>query len=245
MAAVFFEAEHVDNNYANKSMPVGGPGSGSGPDDPQYFDCHERTSGLYPAYLATALCVVLQPLYVSLDPEYGIKCMRGKSWEEKNAEVEAKMRAEVIEKEAGVPLEEQAGALRAWAEQTDGSGACCIPAAEVIGLARAAAMDFKALCELLGVTETESEEPVREGSAVRHDGRVGTATEPDSENEIKIEWADDGSKSRYIKVDEVHHLRIDLKPGVGREDFVAACTQDPERTAKMHAWLLLTTTLEL
>eukprot|EP01045_Picozoa_sp_COSAG04_P032426 COSAG04_NODE_6352_length_1349_cov_1.920800_1_plen_368_part_10 len=67
MAAVFFETEPVDNNYANESMPAGGPGSGSGPDDPQYFDCHERTSGLYPAYLATALCVVLTPLYLALD----------------------------------------------------------------------------------------------------------------------------------------------------------------------------------
>ena len=71
MGYAFVTAEHVDNNYANKSMPVGGPGSGSGPDDPQYFDCHERTSGLYPAYLATALCVVLTPLYAALDPEYG------------------------------------------------------------------------------------------------------------------------------------------------------------------------------
>ena len=82
--------EHVDNNYANKSMPVGGPGSGSGPDDPQYFDCHERTSGLYPAYLATALCVVLSPLYAALEPEYGVKCMRGMSWEQKNREAEEK-----------------------------------------------------------------------------------------------------------------------------------------------------------
>ena len=70
---LFVTAEHMDNNYANNSMPVGGPGSGSGPDDPQYFDCHERTSGLYPAYLATALCVVLTPLYLALDPEYGCR----------------------------------------------------------------------------------------------------------------------------------------------------------------------------
>ena len=76
----FVTAEHVDNNYANKSMPIGGPGSGSGPDDPQYFDCHERTSGLYPAYLATALCVVLTPLYAALDPEYGMQRSRKKTW---------------------------------------------------------------------------------------------------------------------------------------------------------------------
>ena len=72
----FVTAEHMDNNYANKSMPIGGPGSGSGPDDPQYFDCHERTSGLYPAYLATALCVVLTPLYAALDPQLGC-CLGG------------------------------------------------------------------------------------------------------------------------------------------------------------------------
>ena len=76
---VTFEFEHVDNNYANKSMPIGGPSSGSGPDDPQYFDCHERTSGLYPAYLATALCVVLTPLYATLDPQSNQTYARSKT----------------------------------------------------------------------------------------------------------------------------------------------------------------------
>ena len=82
----FVLAEPMENNYANKSMPLGGPGSGSGPDDPQYFDCRERTSGLYPAYLATAACVVLTPLYLALDPTLGVTCMRGKSLEERNKE---------------------------------------------------------------------------------------------------------------------------------------------------------------
>ena len=84
MAAVFFGAEHVDNNYANKSMPIGGPGSGSGPDDPQYFDCRERTSGIYPALFATAMSLVLAPLSVAMDPEHSkVAWLRGKSAAEK------------------------------------------------------------------------------------------------------------------------------------------------------------------
>eukprot|EP01043_Picozoa_sp_COSAG02_P009000 COSAG02_NODE_299_length_25349_cov_53.762020_2_plen_388_part_00 len=103
MGYAFFTAEHMDNNYANKSMPMGGPGSGSGPDDPQYFDCHERTSGLYPAYLATALCVVLSPLYAALEPTHGIGCLRGQSREEKNEE----LRAKVISKAGAVSSKER------------------------------------------------------------------------------------------------------------------------------------------
>merc|ERR1712097_107440 len=60
MAAVFFDVQHVPNNYANKTLPMGGPG------DPQHYDCHDRTSGLYPAYLASAVCV-LAPLSAALD----------------------------------------------------------------------------------------------------------------------------------------------------------------------------------
>jgi hypothetical protein len=118
--AAFFEAEHMDNNYANRSMPDGGPGSGSGPDDPQYFDCHERTSGLYPAYLATGLCLVLTPVYAALDPRYGSdrmrECMRGESLQEKNAQVEAKMRADAKEPADAVVLEARIAAVWRWAD---------------------------------------------------------------------------------------------------------------------------------
>ena len=61
--------------------------------------------------------------------------------------------------------------------------------------------------------------------------------DPDRDNEIKIRWADDGSTSDYIKAEEVQVVRTDLEPGVGREAFVAACTQHPERTAKMYGHL--------
>ena len=42
IATTFYTVEHVDNNYANSSAPVGPPGS------PQHYDCRERTSGIYP-----------------------------------------------------------------------------------------------------------------------------------------------------------------------------------------------------
>lgn len=121
--AAFFEAEHMENNYANRSMPEGGPGSGSGPDDPQYFDCHERTSGLYPAYLATGLCLVLTPVYAALDPRYGSdcmrECMRGKTLQEKNAEVEAKIRADAKETADAVVLEAKIAAVWRWTDAVD------------------------------------------------------------------------------------------------------------------------------
>eukprot|EP01045_Picozoa_sp_COSAG04_P008194 COSAG04_NODE_450_length_14158_cov_17.389573_4_plen_633_part_00 len=298
VAAIFFTVEHVDNNYANKSMPIGGPGSGSGPDDPQYFDCHERTSGLYPAYLATALCVVLTPLYASLDPEYGLRRFRKKKWPEKNKEAEAKMRVEVIreEPEADVPLQEQAEALWKWAEGTaDEDCKRWLSGKEITRMAYFGGMERGTLCELLGVVErepirgpravlggrvgtvtkvgddtrphgkgeiqvrwqddgTESpdvdendavkvldlDEPLGEGSAVRHDGRRGTvATEPvdwgDGDNIwIQVRWDDDdGTASDEIKVSE---LEVEVR--VGREAFVAACIQHPKRTAKMHTGLL-------
>eukprot|EP01045_Picozoa_sp_COSAG04_P020613 COSAG04_NODE_2126_length_4738_cov_39.131494_2_plen_742_part_00 len=309
----FVTAEHVENNYANKSMPIGGPGSGSGLDDPQYFDCHERTSGLYPAYLATALCVLLTPLYLTLDPELGIKCMLGKDLGEKNDEAERKLRAEVIREDADVPLEKQAEALWKWAEGTTDDGKRWLSPKETMEMAKAAKMKGAALCGLLGAEPirgpravlggrvgtvirvgesygdehkgkirvrweddgTESrwhdgyghtncnwpddaikvsdlDETLGVGSAVRHNGRRGTAatepgrvgrtddiindimsknngreTEPDV---IQIRWEDDGTLSDRIKVSE---LEVEVR--VGREDFVAACTQHPERTAKMHA----------
>ena len=76
-----------------KTLPMGDPG------DPQHYDCHDRTSGLYPAYLASALCVVLAPLYAALDPEHGAKWLRGKpaddKLKEKHEVAEARMRARV------------------------------------------------------------------------------------------------------------------------------------------------------
>eukprot|EP01046_Picozoa_sp_COSAG06_P114757 COSAG06_NODE_61596_length_267_cov_0.619048_1_plen_84_part_10 len=41
IASTFWTVEHYDNNYANRSAPVGPLGS------PQHFDCRERTSGVY------------------------------------------------------------------------------------------------------------------------------------------------------------------------------------------------------
>eukprot|EP01043_Picozoa_sp_COSAG02_P059227 COSAG02_NODE_7510_length_2978_cov_2.202154_5_plen_188_part_01 len=41
IASTFWTVEHYDNNYANRSAPVGPPGS------PQHFDCRERTSSIY------------------------------------------------------------------------------------------------------------------------------------------------------------------------------------------------------
>ena len=241
MGYAFVTAEHVDNNYANKSMPVGGPGSGSGLDDMQYFDCRERTSGLYPAYLATALCVMLTPLYLALDPEYGLERFRNKKWPEKNKEAEAKMWAKVIREDADVPLEEQVEALWMWAEGTaDEDGKRYFSLEECGEVAGTAEMEIGALCELLGA------KALSEGSAVRHNGQRGTAAtgpvrgmgadlDPSRhDDKIRIRWEDNGAVSNFwIRV-----VELDVEVSVRREDFVATCTQHPERTAKMHAGLL-------
>ena len=74
IAATFYTVEHVDNNYANSSAPVGPPGS------PQHYDCRERTSGIYPALFATAMSLVLAPLSLAMDPQVStIRCIRGQS----------------------------------------------------------------------------------------------------------------------------------------------------------------------
>eukprot|EP01045_Picozoa_sp_COSAG04_P021972 COSAG04_NODE_2419_length_4162_cov_3.588481_4_plen_550_part_00 len=303
VAAIFFTVEHMDNNYANKSMPIGGPGSGSESDDPQYFDCHERTSGLYPAYLATALCVVLTPLYAALDPEYGLRRFRKKKWPEKNKEAEAKLRAQVIRKEADVPLEEQVEELWKWAEGTKDEhedGKRWLSGKEINHMTYFAEVEHGALCELLGVVEREPirgpravlggragtviavgeeqkggrregkiqvrwegdgtvspwlteddaikvpdlDEPLGEDSAVRHNGRRGTAAaEPvkftDGQDRIKIR-RDDGTVSDWTKVSE-----LDMEVSVERKRLITACNHHPERTAKTHAGLLYATVPQL
>eukprot|EP01045_Picozoa_sp_COSAG04_P009904 COSAG04_NODE_591_length_12289_cov_10.947252_3_plen_1124_part_00 len=81
IATTFYTVEHVDNNYANSSAPVGPPGS------PQHYDCRDRTSGIYPAVLMVATSFVLMLLSLAMDPEVStIRCIRGKSAKEKRAE---------------------------------------------------------------------------------------------------------------------------------------------------------------
>eukprot|EP01045_Picozoa_sp_COSAG04_P014294 COSAG04_NODE_1061_length_8505_cov_15.541042_2_plen_1164_part_00 len=285
MAAIFFGAQHVPNNYGNKTLPVGGP------DDPQHYDCHDRTSGLYPAYLACILCVLFAPLYAALDPEFGVKCMQPKSLGEKNKEQEIRVRMGVVA-DADIQQEQQAGAdssigdaseLWTWAK-----GKPIAKYGTVVDVAKAAQMDHEALCELLGAREREPvrgatavlggragtvidiverdgvdqiqvrweddgtdspgvqkddaikmsdlTEPLSEGSAVRHGGRRGTAaTDPvewEGEGYIGIRWDDDGTLSDWVKVSE-----LEVGVTAGRDD-VAACAEQPERTAKLHAALL-------
>eukprot|EP01045_Picozoa_sp_COSAG04_P005032 COSAG04_NODE_227_length_19396_cov_29.887547_13_plen_1562_part_00 len=297
MAAVFFDVQHVPNNYANKTLLMGNPG------DPQHYDCHDRTSGLYPAYLASAACVLLAPLYAALDPEHGVVWLRGKPVDERlkeqNAATERRIRAVAMQKETDVPLEKQVEALWMWAEGTvsdgnnpDAGGRRIVKRGTVVEFAKVAGMEPETMCELLGaepvrgpravlggragtviaihemdegekiqvrweddgtlspwddsyypdaIKVSELDEPLGEGSAVRHDGRRGTAaTDPrdaygDGER-ITIRWEDDGTLSGWIKVSE-----LEVEVTVGREDFAAACAGQPERTARLHAGLLLMT----
>ena len=150
----FLDVEHVENNYANKSMPVGGP------DDPQYFDCHERTTGINVAYLATALCAALTPLYAMLDPEFGLTVW-GDSREDKLRKDIAKMRAEELSKaeEARVSLDEQIESLWKWAEASKSprdDGRRFLPRDEVTFLASAAGVDHEGMCELLKAPDRHS-----------------------------------------------------------------------------------------
>jgi hypothetical protein len=69
MVAAFFEFEHVDNNYNDAALPATGNTSA-----PQHYDCHDRTSALYPAALACTVSVVMLPLSLLVDPKYGWRC---------------------------------------------------------------------------------------------------------------------------------------------------------------------------
>eukprot|EP01045_Picozoa_sp_COSAG04_P004117 COSAG04_NODE_175_length_21521_cov_167.404071_9_plen_1287_part_00 len=295
MAAIFFDVQHVPNNYANKTLPMGGPG------DPQHYDCHDRTSGLYPAYLASALCVLLAPLYAALDPEHGVAWLRGKPADERlketNAAAEARLRAAAVAEQVDVSFVEQVDALWGWVEgimsdgNPDADGQRTVKRGAIAEVATAAEMEPEALCELLGarwdpvrgpravlggragivisimivverslgaekiivrwkddgtnspslyknrlpnadaIKVSDLDEPLGKGSAVRHDGRRGTAaTEPDGDGNIMIRWEDDGTLSQgHIQVSE-----LEVEVAVGREDFAAACAEQPERTAKLH-----------
>jgi hypothetical protein len=76
LAAVFFTVPHLDNNYSNSSLPVGGPG------DPQHYNCKDRTSSLYTAVASTIATAVLYPLSWLVDSEIGVKGLKMMSWEE-------------------------------------------------------------------------------------------------------------------------------------------------------------------
>ena len=69
---------------------------------------------------------------------------------------------------------------------------------------------------------SDLDEPLGEGTAVRHNGRRGTAAmEPDWDCEIKIRWEDDGTLSRLIKVDELVDVPDDFS--LAEDGFIALC----------------------
>eukprot|EP01045_Picozoa_sp_COSAG04_P013916 COSAG04_NODE_1013_length_8768_cov_10.694544_4_plen_626_part_00 len=263
-------------------------GSGSGFDDLAYLDCRESGSGLYLAYLATALCVVLMPLYATLDPELGVECLRSKSRDEKNDEAERQMREEVIAKEADTPLEEQVKELWKWAKgtprglsvpqmqatlaatqqayvQTSTADDLLVPSErrasydrlhasfnpqtrlryshylseqEIRAMADFVGMTYGDLCELL---EVQGPKPVRGARAVLG-GRVGTVDLVGRLGELfTVWWTDDGTESGFISVTDLDepltsatNLAQQVEVNVAREDFIAWCTKNSERTEQMY-----------
>jgi len=79
MATVFYNHDHLPNNYANDSATVGEPG------DPQHYDCKDRTSGVYAAMVASAAAVLLTPLSWLFDADIGAKRCRAVRWSEQLA----------------------------------------------------------------------------------------------------------------------------------------------------------------
>jgi len=149
-----FVEQQMANNYANRSLPDAGPGH------PQFFDCRDRTSGLYPAYLATVLCVVLSPLYAALAPEFGMPCARGRSLEEWN-----KLAEEQIQKKSGesAVLAAKIDAVWRW---TDHFGNGTLERTELVRLAnRVGSKEHKEknekkyaeVCAALGLDQTSKE----------------------------------------------------------------------------------------
>eukprot|EP01046_Picozoa_sp_COSAG06_P012306 COSAG06_NODE_719_length_12828_cov_24.153036_7_plen_969_part_00 len=79
MMFVFMGFPHVDNNYSNSSLPA------AGREEPQHFDCTERTGGLYAALTSTILAGSLMSLSLLMDPQLGVKGFKGMSWKEQLA----------------------------------------------------------------------------------------------------------------------------------------------------------------
>ncbi len=80
MATMFYRRQHVPNNYAaypNMSAPVGLPG------DENHYDCHDRTSGIYPGVLCACGSVVFGLLSLMMDPKHGNKRCMGLSYAER------------------------------------------------------------------------------------------------------------------------------------------------------------------
>eukprot|EP01043_Picozoa_sp_COSAG02_P028955 COSAG02_NODE_1782_length_10945_cov_9.882722_4_plen_935_part_00 len=109
-AAAFFRIDHLSNNYNDYSLPVTSVTSA-----PQYYDCHDRTSGLYPAALASVLSVVLLPLSLLVDPKYGARRCRFRTWEARHRDAEQAVVDEWIESKRGIPLEKKISHIWRWA----------------------------------------------------------------------------------------------------------------------------------
>ena len=77
-AAAFFLLDHLDNNYMDDSLETGSASA------PQYINCKDRLSGIYPAVGAFALSIVMLPLSLLLDPKYGLRSFRVQTWAQRN-----------------------------------------------------------------------------------------------------------------------------------------------------------------
>jgi hypothetical protein len=75
MGVLFFELDHVENNYANQSAPFASIGA------PQHYNCRDRTHAINFAFITTALCVPLSLMATFLHPEYNNHWLVGKHTE--------------------------------------------------------------------------------------------------------------------------------------------------------------------
>jgi hypothetical protein len=233
IASTFWTIEHVDNNYANRTAPIGPPGS------PQHFDCRERTSGIYPAVFFGAMSLVLMPLSLAMDPVLGVRCLRGKSVQEKWEEQYEKDRKQVLrevlkkrgqeqlsqellellEEDGSTSQEPQIHALWQWADEAQqGSlgkkelerlaGERSLPVVQVFQQLKVCTTDGKPASEFAPSVEWDNAKHGK-GTAVmqKSDGRCGVSIMDivDGDN-IKIKYDDDGSVSDWIKTDKVQAI---------------------------------------
>ena len=138
-----------------------------------------------------------------------VKCCMSLEQIEQSLREAEERHAAALEAVEALPLESKIDELWGWAEGTR-SGGCMgcrgerfVKHGEIEGMAEAAGMEFKALCELLGA------EPVRGPRAVLG-GRAGTVIEimsaTDERNEdgvekIQVRWEDDGTESPGVYED--------------------------------------------
>ena len=164
--------------------------------------------------------MVLTPLYLALDPVYGVECMRGKGLEKKNEEAEAKLK-EQGEDVLGLKI----ALVWQWADVLGGGS---LGREELVRLVEHVGYDVLLTLRLLP-------KPIEEGSHVRWNGMAGTVCYLNRDNEtIQIRW-DGGKVSHTIPM---HALDFEIPSDFSIDEtaFRSDCCSSDKAKERVGEW---------